>query len=248
MYFNEHLKIVLNKAKYKLYKLQHTIYKLYESVIQPKLEYGLFSIANERKIDISEIFRRKAAKIALKLKKQTPTIHLDELLNAKSINYRLDVARIKLWNSRAPPSLLKHHTFIKWKKYILSNDGNINECKILKNRQIDRNESFKLNDENFNFISKSLLSQAYFTVDKIFPIECKIFRKRKFKPIPCFNNTYPSNVNIYGMNKEYNNPKLIDNPDSLDSLLWEFSQMDHVCQTLVQVVLVIILQILILNQ
>ena len=51
LYFNEHLNIVLNKAKFKLYKLQqlayckyyqfsaHTIYKLYESVIQPKLEY-----------------------------------------------------------------------------------------------------------------------------------------------------------------------------------------------------------------
>ena len=75
------------------------------------------------------------------------------------------------------------------------------------------------------FISKSPLSQAYFTMDKIFPIEYKIFRKRKFdvlKPIPCFNNTYPSNINIYGMNKEYDNPKLIDNPDSSDSVLWEF--------------------------
>ena len=72
LYFNEHLNIVLNKAKYKLYKLQqlayckyyqfssHTIYKLYESVIQPKLEYGLITIANERKLSIMETFRRKA--------------------------------------------------------------------------------------------------------------------------------------------------------------------------------------------
>ena len=120
LYVNEHLNIVLNKAKYKLYKLQqlahckyyqfspHTIYKLYESVIQPKLEYGLFTIANENKINIMETFRRKAAKIALKAKKQTPTMYIDEFLNAKSIQYRLDVSRIKLWNcySRAPPSLL----------------------------------------------------------------------------------------------------------------------------------------------
>ena len=68
----------MNKAKYKLYKLQQlayckyyqfssrTIYKLYESVIQPKLEYGLITIANERKLNIMETFRRKAAKIALK--------------------------------------------------------------------------------------------------------------------------------------------------------------------------------------
>ena len=122
LYFNEHLNIVLNKAKYKLYKLQqlayckyyqfstHTIFKLYESVIQPKLEYGLVTIANENKINILETFRRKAAKIALKAKKQLPTIYIDEFLNSNKIEYRLDVARIKLWNaySRAPPTLLKH--------------------------------------------------------------------------------------------------------------------------------------------
>ena len=137
MYFNEHLKIIINKAKYKLYKLRqlafckyyqfssHTIFKLYESVIQSKLEYGLTTIANKNKMNILEIFRRKAAKIALRIKKQTQTIYLNELLNCKSLNYRLDVARIKLWNqySRAPFYLLKHHTFIKWKKYILSNGG-----------------------------------------------------------------------------------------------------------------------------
>ena len=62
MYFNEHLKIIINKAKYKLYKLKqlayckyyqfsaHTIYKLYESVIQSKFEYGLSTIANENKM------------------------------------------------------------------------------------------------------------------------------------------------------------------------------------------------------
>ena len=87
----------------------------------------------------------KAAKIALRAKKQLPTIYIDEFLNSNSINYRLDVARIKLWNnySRAPATLLKHHTFNKWRKYILSNDGNINECKNLKNSQIGRNEWFK---------------------------------------------------------------------------------------------------------
>ena len=65
----------------------------------------------------------------------------------------LDVARIKLCNnySRLPPSILKHHTFNKWKKYILLNGGNINECKHLKNRQIGRDESFKLDKNIFNF-------------------------------------------------------------------------------------------------
>ena len=86
LYFNDHLNIVLNKAKYKLYKLQqlakckyykfssHTIYKLFESVIQPKLEYGLCTIANKTKMEILETFQRKAIKIALGLKKQTPSM------------------------------------------------------------------------------------------------------------------------------------------------------------------------------
>ena len=239
LYFTEHLNIVLNKAKYKLYKLQqlayckyyqfsaHTIYKLYESVIQSKLEYGLVTIANKTKIEILETFRRKAAKIALKAKKQMPTIYIDEVLYSKSINYRLDVARIKLWNnySRAPPTILKHHAFKKWKKYILLNGGNINECKFLKNRQVGRDESFKLDENIFNFVVKSPLSQAYFVMDKILPIKHKIFRKRKhdvLKPVPCFENDYPSNINTFGMDKMYVNPKYNMEPNLSDSILWEF--------------------------
>ena len=108
LYFNEHLNIVLNKAKYKLYKLQqlakckyytfssHTIYKLCESVIQPKLEYGLSTIANETKMKILETFQRKVINIALGLKKQTPTIYLNELMYAKSLHYKL---KFSVWCS-----------------------------------------------------------------------------------------------------------------------------------------------------
>ena len=51
--------------------------------------------------------------MALGLKKQTPTIFLNELMYAKSLSFRLDVARIKLWNqyARAPSTMLKYHTF-----------------------------------------------------------------------------------------------------------------------------------------
>ena len=177
-------------------------------------------------MNILETFRRKTAKIALKIKKQTPTIYLDELLNVKSLNYRLDVARIKLWNqySRAPKYLLKHHTFNKWRRYILTNGGNVNESKHLKNRQIGRDETFKLDENKFNFIIKSPLSQAYRTMDKILPIEQKIFRKRKsdvLKPVPCFNNIYPMNVNIYGIDRQFDNPRLISKSE-IDPVLWEF--------------------------
>ena len=237
-FFNDHLQIVLNKAKYKLYKLQqlarckyynfsaHTIYKLYESVIQPKLEYGLCTIANKTKMNILETFQRKAEKIALRIKNQTPSIYLNELLYAKSMSFRLDVARIKLWNNyqRAPPTLLKHQTFKKWKNYILSNGGNINHSKKLKQRQIGRDETFFLDKEKFNFISKSPLSQAYFLMNKIMPIEHKLFRKRKYsilKPNPCYLNQYPNNLNIFGMDKSFNNPRW-KATNTNDPVLWEF--------------------------
>ena len=220
LYFNDHLNKILNKAQYKLYKLQqlakckyyrfssHTIFKLYESVIQPKLEYGLCTIANETKMKILETFQRKAIKIALGLKKQTTSLYLNELIYAKSLSFRLDVARIKLWNnySRAPPSLLKHHTFKKWKTYILTNGGNRNKCKKLKNRQVGRDELFDLDPQKFNFVVKSPLSQAYLLMDKIMPIEYKIFRKRKFdvlKPNPVFTNPYPNNIEIYDLNRSF---------------------------------------------
>ena len=239
LYFNDHLNIVLNKAKYKLYKLQqlakckyykfssHTIYKLFESVIQPKLEYGLCTIANKIKMKILETFQKKAIKIALGLKKQTPSIYLHEFMYAKTMSFRLDVARIKLWNnySRAPKSILKHHTFEKWKKYILTNGGNINKCKHLKNRQVGRDELFDLDQEKFNFVSKSPISQAYFLMDKIMPIERKIFRKRRkdvLKPCPIYENKYPSNVCIYSMNKMFSNPQFDESNSIRNNVLWNF--------------------------
>ena len=113
---------------------------------------------------------------------------------------------------------------MKWKKYILSNGGNFNNSKKLKNRQIGRDESFYLDKSKFNFVSKSPLSQAYFLMDKIIPIEQKLFRKRKsavLKPNPCFINQYPNNLNIYGMDKNFNNPRWQTN-DEQDPVLWEF--------------------------
>ena len=59
---------------------------------------------------------------------------------------------------RAPSTMLKYHTFKKWKTYILSNGGNINNCKKLKNRQIGCDELFDLNPDKLNVISKSPLS------------------------------------------------------------------------------------------
>ena len=147
------------------------------------------------------------------------------MLHAKSMSFRLDVARIKLWNNyQRAPTILKHHTFKKWKSYILSNGGNINNCKKLKNRQIGRDENFQLDESKFNFVSRSPLSQAYQLMDRILPIEYKIFRKREqavLKPSPCYTNKYPENINIYGMNQTFNNPKG-ESSNHNNPVLWEF--------------------------
>ena len=56
----------------------------------------------------------KAAKLALKLKKDTRTDFIAQ---------RIDIARIKLWHryKRECPGTLQYNTFNKWRNYILNN-------------------------------------------------------------------------------------------------------------------------------
>ena len=99
--------------------------------------------------------------------------------------------------------------------------GNFIYCIHLIN---GRDESLKLDENIFNLVSKSPLSQACFVMDKILPIEHKIFRERKYdvlKPVPCFENVYPSNINIFGLNKIYINPRYSMESNLSDPILWE---------------------------
>ena len=211
-FFNEHFKIIMKKVAYKLYCLRrlayskyynfsaHTIFRLFESVIQPKMEYALCTVYNSNlKIKILEKIQIKAAKLALRLKRDTRTDYIRELLNIQPIAQRIDMARIKLWHryKRACPGSLQHNTFNKWKEYILNNGGNINTCIKLRNRQIGRDESFTLNGTKFKYIHKSPLSQAYHLLDKILPTKQKIFSKRVYdvcKPPPTYNMPFPPNI------------------------------------------------------
>ena len=231
LFFNEHLKMVMKTVNYKLHKLRqiayckyynftpHTINKLYQSVIRSKMEYALCTVANERKVKILQRIQNRANKLALQIKKDVPTMYVNEMVNCKSIQYRLDVARIKLWHKykRSPNTSMKHGTFNKWKSYILNNGGNINECKKLRNRQIGRDEAFKIDDIKHNFVKKSPLSQAYKLMDKITPIKVKIFSARcpnVLKPPPTYHNIFPMNVNTFMWHNDddYNN----------DNKLWTF--------------------------
>ena len=132
LYFNDHLKITLDKVEKKLHCLlklayckhyrfkPNTIYKLFESVIRPKLEYALCTTSSKNRMKEIEKVQKRALRIALQVKKQTPTWKLMEIVNGKSMTDKLKELQIKMWHKykRAPDYLLQHWTFKQWKDYI----------------------------------------------------------------------------------------------------------------------------------
>ena len=58
----------------KYYKFKPmTIYKLFESVIRPKLEYALCTTANKTRMEAITKIQKRSIRIALQVKRQTPT-------------------------------------------------------------------------------------------------------------------------------------------------------------------------------
>ena len=90
MYFNEHIKIITKKVEKKLHCLlklahckyyrfkPHVTYKLFESVIRPKLEYALCTVGDHVRLRIIQRIQKRAVRIALQVQKQTPTWMLME--------------------------------------------------------------------------------------------------------------------------------------------------------------------------
>ena len=80
LYLNEHIEIILEKAERKLYCLHKmakckfynfscmTIYKLFECVIRPKLEYAICTISSSKKWKLIEQIQRRAYRMVLKSK------------------------------------------------------------------------------------------------------------------------------------------------------------------------------------
>ena len=211
LYLNHHIELLLEKAEKKLYCLHKmakckfynfnsfTIYKLFECVIRPKLEYAICTISSSKKWKQIEKIQKRAYRMVLKAKSDTPSIELKEILNYKSITNKLQEAQIKLWHKykRAPSDMLQHFTFNFWKLYILNNGGDKNLNKNLRNRKMNTNEKFNINGDHFNFISKSPLSRAYQMVREITPTNQFIFSKRcpsVIKPPPTYLHTYPNNI------------------------------------------------------
>ena len=183
LYLNHHIEIILEKAERKLCCLHkmakckfynfnaNTIYKLFESVIRPKLEYALCTISSSKKWKLIEKIQRRAYRMVLKAKPDSPSMEIKEILNYKSITHKLEEAQVKLWHKykRAPANMLQYFTFRFWKLYILNNGGNVNLNKDLRFKKLNLKEQFNINSETFNFVSKSPLSRAYRVIRDITP-------------------------------------------------------------------------------
>ena len=194
--------IVLETAEKKLHcllKLAHcqyykfkpsTIYKLFESVIRPKLEYSFCTISKSR-IEMLERAQKRAMRIAVQVKKQTPTSKLLNVVNGKTMMEKLKELQLKLWHKykRAPDYLLQHWTFKQWMEYIQVNDLN----------SYDNNNVWNINPAIFDCISKSPLSKAYNTVKSLYNNNKNIIdnkQKSVMEPPPVYTVPYPTNISI----------------------------------------------------
>ena len=212
---NEHIEIVKMKVEKKLHMLTKlayckyynfnpsVIYKLFETVIRPKMEYALCSISGSRKFVELENIQKRAIKIALQAKKQTKTKYLMEIVNGKSLKEKLEEQQIKLFHKykRAPDYLLQNYTFRKWKDYIIQNER---EC-------FDKYGNIKLDGNKFNIIRKSPLSRAYLLTKSLYPQYRNILTKKTdsvMKPPPVYNIPFPKNINI--------------NPNSIQDKFYDF--------------------------
>ena len=203
LYFNEHINIVKQKVQKKLHcllKLAYckyynfnpfTIYKLFETVIRPKMEYALCTVSAATKFKELEKIQKRAIRIALQAKTQTPTKYLLEIVNGKTITEKLQEQQIKLWHKykRAPKYLLQHHTFEKWKEYLTINDSN----------SINEYGNININGGTFNYVRRSPLSRAYKLVKSLYPNYRNILVKKTdsvMKPPPVYYQQFPCNIKI----------------------------------------------------
>ena len=200
LYFDEHIKIVMKKAQKKMNALMrlafckhyhfnpHAIYKLFESVIRPRVEYALCSVSISKRMDMIIKLQKKAIRIALQAKKNTSSFLLNEITNTKTVMNKLKEQQIKMWNKyiRAPKTMLQNHTFSNWKNYIHTNDFNSKR----------ENGDLEMNPGVLNYVSKSPLSRCFATMREIYPNK-NLMKKKKdsvVKPPPTYGIQFPTNI------------------------------------------------------
>ena len=203
LYFNQHIEIIKKKVEKKLHCLMRLAYckyynfnpfvilKLFDTVIRPKMEYAMCTVSSSVKFEELEKIQKRAIKIALQVKQQTPTKYIMEITNSKTIQEKLEEQQIKMWHKykRAPEYLLQHHTFNRWKKFIQINDP---EC-------MDECGNINIDGAKFNYVSKSPLSRAYNVIRSIYPRNRNVLEEKTpsvIKPPPTYEQIYPNNINV----------------------------------------------------
>ena len=148
-----HTNTVIKKSKYKLHQLRKITYckdynlspkcvwKLYISTIRPMIEYGFCVYSKPGIFDKLESIQMEAMRIALRLRRPTPSYMLYELLDAKPIRKRVEEMQCKLWNHciRADESNLKQYNFHNWINFLVSND----KCNFINFGKINNKKSNK---------------------------------------------------------------------------------------------------------
>ena len=138
-----------------------------------------------------EKIRKRAARIALQARQQTPTIYLEEILASKSVKQRKEEAQVKMWHkySRAPSDFLQHKIFNDWKDYFIEND----ETCLRSNGEI------VINDGKFPHVSKSPLSRGFKLIQTISDPNKRILPKKMSsvtKAPPIYQTQFPTNVTV----------------------------------------------------
>ena len=208
-FFNEHIRIVKKKAEIKLHGLlklafcKHyrfrpaVILKLFESVIRSKMEYALCTVSVSKKFKELISLQKRAIRIALQAKRNTPSMMLNEIANTKTIVDKLREQQIKLWHKckRSPVDFLQNDTFKNWLKYIETNDIN---CK-------DDYDNLYINNAIFHHVKNSPLSRCYELIKSLYKPYQNVLMEKKpsvMKPPPTYLIPFPTNIHsIYDENE-----------------------------------------------
>ena len=200
LYFDEHIRIVTEKAEKKMNALMRlayckhynfnpfAIYKLFETVIRPRVEYALCTASISSRMNIIEKLQKRAIRIALQAKRDSPSVMMNEITNTKTIEQKLKEQQVKMWNKykRAPDTMLQKETFNRWKQYIDTNDHNSKS----------ENGEININKYKLNYISKSPLSRCHKVMREIYPHK-RLLRDKidsVMKPPPTYEIQFPTNL------------------------------------------------------
>jgi len=233
---------VIKRVKIKLYQLckiayskkyrlsAMAIWRLYSTMIQPIMEYGLAIYGNPKILKLYNVLHFKAARIALRAMKSTPRITLKTLLNIKDLQYRYDTQILKLWerSAHAPIHYLQRKTFAMWKTAIKSNpESRINRKMSTRNTPVDSNQSF--NPQNLKYLKNAAFSKGFALKRAITPIEIPIKLTKNpqyMRSNPVYRTAFPKNLKVF---ERATNPISLESEHLVMKEEWLYSYSDGSC-------------------